>query len=545
MKSDLDTTQHNSASTSRPTDWYKDTVIYQVYPRSFQDTNGDGVGDIPGITLRLEHLADLGVDTVWLSPVFKSPMKDFGYDVSDYCDIDPLFGTLSDFDELLKKAHSLGLKVMVDQVLSHTSDEHPWFLESRSNRNNPKSNWYVWADPKDDGSPPNNWMSIFGGSAWQWDTRRRQYYLHNFLEEQPDLNFHEPEVQEALLETMRFWLERGVDGFRMDTVNYYFHDAKLRDNPPNIPSLKQPVEKRSHSTYDHQHHFYDKSQPDNLAWLTRMRSLCDQYNAVLLGEVGCEWQIERMVEYTEGGDRLHTAYSFALFGPDHSAQFIREQLGPFVEKQNDTWPCWATSNHDVRRLASRWLAKGDNEASRQALEGYLIMLATLFGTPCIYQGEELGLTEADLAFEDLVDPPGITFWPDYKGRDGCRTPMVWDSSKHGAFSENKPWLPVPEEHLTRNYKTQFDDENSLLNFYKRVLTWRKETPVARRGSFEFLDIAPELLAFERVLDQTKLTVLINLSDEDLEIPELVGEIHFGEAVNTLKPGGYQVRLSAL
>ena len=529
----------------RPSDWYKDAVIYQVYPRSFQDSDGDGVGDLKGITSRLEHLADLGVDTVWLSPIFKSPMKDFGYDVSDYCDIDPLFGELKDFDNLLDKAHSLGLKVMIDQVLSHTSEEHPWFEESRADRTNSKANWYVWADPEDDGTPPNNWMSIFGGSAWQWDTRRRQYYLHNFLTEQPDLNFHEPEVQDALLGTMKFWLDRGVDGFRLDTVNFYFHDAKLRSNPPNIGSLKTAPIHRSHSTYDHQHHFYDKSQPENLGWLTRMRQLCNSYNAVLLGEVGCEWQIERMVEYTQGNNRLHTAYSFAFFGADHSAEFIREQLRPFIDNQDDTWPCWATSNHDVERLASRWKNSGEKEATRLALEGYLVMLATLFGTPCIYQGEELGLTEAELDFEDLVDPPGITFWPEYKGRDGCRTPMVWDASTFGSFSDTKPWLPVPEAHLSKNLQDQINDSESLVNFYKRILHWRKETPASRRGTFKFLDMDPNLLAYSRELDCEVITVIINLSEYPTEASAVDGELCFGQSASVLEPGGYQVLISKL
>jgi len=527
----------------RPHEWYKDAVIYQIYPRSFQDTTGDGIGDLRGITSRLDYLAELGVDTLWLSPFFKSPMKDFGYDVSDYCDVDPTFGNLADFTELVSKAHSLGLRIIIDQVLSHTSDQHPWFEESRRDRSNDKANWYVWSDPKDDGTPPTNWLSIFGGSAWQWDARRRQYYLHNFLTEQPDLNFHEPQVQEALLQTMKFWLDLGVDGFRLDTVNYYFHDQHLRDNPPNISSMTQDPSDRSHSVYDHQHHYYDKSRPENIAWLGRMRDLCDAYKAILLGEIGCERQIERMLEYTLGDDKLHTAYSFAFMGPDHSAKFITEQVSPFVAHQTESWPCWATSNHDVKRTASRWLVKGDAQASRVALEGYAVLLATLFGTPCIYQGEELGLTEADLAFEDLVDPPGITFWPEYKGRDGCRTPMVWSAEAPNAgFSTAKPWLPVSPDHLDRSVDLQRADATSLHAFYMSLLKWRKQTPIARRGEFSFVDTQGPVLAYERTQQGQTLRVDINLGDQPAAIAPLNGELCFGVAGEQLKPGEYRVML---
>lgn len=525
----------------RPPEWYKDAVIYQVYPRSFQDSTGDGVGDLQGISSRLEYLSDLGVDTVWLSPFFKSPMKDFGYDVSDYCDVDPIFGNLDDFKKLVEKAHSLGLRIIIDQVLSHTSDQHPWFVESRKNRTNDKANWYVWADPKDDGTPPTNWLSIFGGTAWQWDARRRQYYLHNFLTEQPDLNFHEPEVQEAILASMKFWLDLGVDGFRLDTVNYYFHDQRLRDNPPNISSMTQNPSDRSHSVYDHQHHYYDKSRPENIAWLGRMRELCDGYQAVLLGEIGCERQIERMLEYTLGDDKLHTAYSFALMGPDHSAEFITEQVMPFVENQTESWPCWATSNHDVKRTASRWLVEGEAEASRSALESHAVLLATLFGTPCIYQGEELGLTEADLAFEDLVDPPGITFWPEYKGRDGCRTPMVWSAEAVNAgFSDAKPWLPVSPEHLAKAVDQQVSNSESLHAFYVRLLNWRKRNDVVRRGEFRFVDALQPLLAYERSLDNQTVRVDINLGAMSAAVDEVSGELVFGVPGTELQPGEYRV-----
>jgi len=527
----------------RPTDWYKDAVLYQVYPRSFQDTNGDGVGDLNGITQRLDYLADLGVDTVWISPFFKSPMKDFGYDVSDYCDVDPIFGDLQDFDQLIEAAHAKGLRVIIDQVLSHTSNKHPWFEQSRSDRTNERANWYVWADPQDDGTPPSNWLSIFGGSAWHWDARRRQYYLHNFLVEQPDLNFHEVQVQDALLDSMRFWLDRGVDGFRLDTANFYFHDQKLRDNPPNITSMTQDPTDRSHSVYDHQHHYYDKSRPENIAWLGRMRTLCDEYQAILLGEIGCERQIERMLEYTSGRERLHTAYSFALMGPDHSAEFMTAQVKPFVESQNISWPCWATSNHDVKRTASRWLTGDSVTASRTAQEGYALMLATLLGTPCIYQGEELGFVEADLAFEDLVDPPGITFWPEYKGRDGCRTPMAWSNQgTYAGFSQVKPWLPVEPEHQQNAVDLQVSDTDSLHSFYRQILAWRKHTEVARRGEFRFVATNSDIFAYERFSGTNTLRFDINLGETEASLEQVEGQLIFGKLGTSLLPGEYRLLL---
>lgn len=527
----------------RPKEWYKDAVIYQIYPRSFQDSTGDGIGDLNGIRSRLDYLTELGIDTIWLSPFFKSPMKDFGYDVSDYCDVDPIFGSIDDFKQLVNRAHELGLRVIIDQVLSHTSDQHPWFRESRQSRSNSKANWYVWADPKDDGTPPNNWLSIFGGTAWQWDARRRQYYLHNFLTEQPDLNFHEPEVQDAILGTMKFWLDIGVDGFRLDTVNYYFHDERLRDNPPNIASMTKEPGERAHSVYDHQHHYYDKSRPENLVWLGRMRELCDQYQAVLLGEIGCERQIERMLEYTLGEHKLHTAYSFALMGPDHSAEFITQQVEPFVQHQNDSWPCWATSNHDVMRTASRWLLPNNQLPNRSSLESYAVLLATLIGTPCIYQGEELGLTEAELAFEELVDPPGITFWPEYKGRDGCRTPMVWsDNLKNAGFSSGKTWLPVATKHLSKAVNLQSQKSDSLLSFYSNLFRWRCETPVARRGEFKFIAAEPSVLAYTRTLDGQTLRVDINLGPDRASIDPCAGQHIFGTEGSSLEVGEYRVVL---
>ena len=430
-------------------DWWRGAVIYQIYPRSYQDSNGDGVGDLKGIIARLPHIAGLGADAIWISPFFKSPMKDFGYDVDDYLAVDPMFGTMADFEALIAEAHRLGLKVMIDLVLSHTSDQHAWFKESRSSRDNAKADWYVWSDPKPDGSPPNNWLSIFGGSAWQWDTRRMQYYLHNFLSEQPDLNFHNMDVQQALLDVTRFWLERGVDGFRLDTINFYVHSQGLEDNPALPPELRNDQTAPAVNPYNFQDHLYDKSRPENLAFLKRFRTLLDEYPAIAsVGEVGDSQRgLEVVASYTSGGDKVHMCYAFDFLAPEKiSAANVKKVLEDFGREASDGWSCWAFSNHDVVRHASRW---GAGEADRTAyLKVISALLMSLRGSVCLYQGEELGLGEAELNFDDLQDPYGIRFWPEFKGRDGCRTPMVWDDSKNGGFSSAKPWLPVAKEPLS-------------------------------------------------------------------------------------------------
>jgi alpha-glucosidase len=496
--------------------WWRGGVVYQIYPRSFQDSNGDGIGDLPGITARLEHIARLGADGIWLSPFFKSPMKDFGYDVSDYCDVDPMFGTLADFRALVARAHELGLKVMIDQVLSHTSEEHPWFQESRRSASNPKADWYVWADAKDDGNPPNNWLSIFGGSAWQWDTRRCQYYFHNFLTSQPDLNFHHPEVQDALLATVKFWLELGVDGYRLDTANFYFHDAQLRDNPGRGRPRGDDPAVNPFNPYGWQQHRYDKSQPENLAFLRRLRALVDQYpDTTLVGEIGDDDSLARMAEYTQGGDKLHMAYTFELLGPDHSAAFLHKVLSRVDAEIGDGWPCWALSNHDCMRLATRW---GGAEPPMALLRLAAAMQLSLRGSVCLYQGDELGLPEAELAFEDLQDPYGITMWPEFKGRDGCRTPMPWSSTAPGlGFSEAKPWLPLAAPHAALAVGAQEADAHSLLAFYRHFLAWRRGQPALRLGSLSLWPAHPQVLSFVREHEGQRLLCSFNFSAAAAEI----------------------------
>lgn len=493
-------------------DWWRGAVIYQIYPRSYQDSNGDGIGDLKGIIRRLPYIASLGADAIWISPFFKSPMKDFGYDVSDYCDVDPMFGTLADFDDLITEAHRLGLRVMIDEVISHTSDEHPWFKESRSSRDNPRADWYVWADAKPDGTPPTNWLSIFGGSAWQWDTRRQQYYLHNFLAEQPDLNFHNKEVQDALLGVTRFWLDRGVDGFRLDTINFYFHSQGLEDNPPLPPELRNDQTAPAVNPYNYQDHIYDKSRPENLAFLARFRALLDEYPAAAaVGEVGDSQRgLEVVASYTAGGDKVQMCYAFDFLAPEKiSAAKVRTVLEDFGAAASDGWSCWAFSNHDVMRHASRW---GKGEADRTAyLKVISALLMSLRGSVCLYQGEELGLGEADLAFEDLQDPYGIRFWPEFKGRDGCRTPMVWDeNAENGGFSSAKPWLPVPREHLAQAVSAQQGDQNSLLEHYRRFLAFRRAHPAFAKGEIEFLAGEGDVVAFTRRQGNEEIVCAFNL-----------------------------------
>jgi alpha-glucosidase len=505
--------------------WWKEAIIYQVYPRSYLDTNGDGVGDLPGITARLDYIASLGVDIVWLSPFFKSPQKDFGYDISDYCDVDPLFGSLADFEALIAKAHSLGLKIMIDQVMSHTADAHPWFVESRSSRDNPKSDWYVWSEPLADGNPPNNWLSVFGGSAWQWDTRRKQYYMHNFLVSQPQLNFHNPEVQQAHLDALRFWLERGVDGVRMDACVFHFHDRQLRSNPPALVRDTSTV--TDVNPYGMQAHIYDKTQPENIAFLQKVRALLNEFGAVSIGEVSSDDALAQMAEYTEGGDKLHMAYSFNLLTPEFSSAHIRKQVEEFNARVKDGWASWSVGNHDAIRVATRWAAGDITPASRSSLSKLVLaMQLSLKGTPCLYQGDELALPEADVPFELLQDPYGITFWPEFKGRDGCRTPMPWTAQAPDAgFTTDKPWLPVPAEHLALAEEIQDKDPQSMLNFQRRIIHWRRTMPQITRGEIVFFDAPEQALALRRDLPgHPSVLAVFNVTNAPLTFdwPEAAG-----------------------
>ncbi len=495
-------------------DWWRGAVIYQIYPRSFQDSNGDGVGDLPGITRRLDYVAALGVDAIWISPFFTSPMKDFGYDVSDYRDVDPMFGTLADFDALVVRAHALGLRVMIDLVLSHTSDQHPWFKESRAGRTGARADWYVWADPKPDGTVPNNWPSVFGGTAWAWDGKRMQYYLHNFLSSQPDLNFHNPDVQAALLDVARFWLDRGVDGFRLDTINFYFHDKLLRDNPPLPADLRNGSIAPMVNPYNWQEHIHSKNQPENLEFLRKLRAVMEPYGAAAVGEVGdAQRGLEIMGAYTSGDDLMQMCYAFDFLGVEPlTASRIVEIFARLEAAAPDSWACWAYSNHDVERHFSRW---GLSDTSAKA---YATLLMCLRGSACLYQGEELGLSEVDIAFEDLQDPYGIEFWPEFKGRDGCRTPMVWNRDNgNGGFSSSKPWLPVPTNHLSRAVDQAEQQPDGLLAHYRRALALRHAHPALIRGAQTGMNADAAVLSFRRSIVGEQIFVGVNLADTPAEL----------------------------
>ena len=494
-------------------DWWRGAVIYQIYPRSYQDSNGDGIGDLGGIVQRLPHIAALGADAIWISPFFTSPMRDFGYDVSDYCDVDPMFGTLADFDAVVATAHDLGLRVMIDLVLSHTSDAHPWFKDSRAQVGD-KANWYVWADAKPDGTPPNNWLSVFGGSAWEWDGKRMQYFLHNFLTSQPDLNLHEPAVQEALLEVERFWLRRGVDGFRLDTINFYFADKLLRDNPALPPEQRNDSIAPSVNPYNWQNHIHSKNQPENLDFLRRFRAELEPYGAAAVGEVGdAQRGLEIMAEYTSGGDKVQMCYPFELLQPTRAtAGMLAETFARLTAAAPDAWPCWSYSNHDTVRHVTRW---GLTDAATRA---YATLLMCLRGSVCLYQGEELGLAEADVAFADLQDPYGIQFWPEFKGRDGCRTPMVWEqSNQSGGFSTGKPWLPVSPDHLAQSVAVQDGDEGSMLAHYRAAVALRHAHPALIRGAQSVVTAQGPVVCFTRSAGTDEVFVAANLSDSAAEV----------------------------
>jgi alpha-glucosidase len=502
--------------------WWQSAVIYQIYPRSFYDSNGDGIGDLPGIIQKLDYISRLNVDAIWVSPFFPSPMKDFGYDISDYCDVDPIFGTLEDFQTLLQKAHHRGLRVLIDQVWNHTSDQHPWFQESRSSRDNPKADWYVWADAQPDGSPPNNWLATFGGSAWAWDEQRQQYYLHNFLVSQPDLNWYNREVREAIFNVARFWLDLGVDGFRLDVVNFFTHDRLLRDNPVRPREQKRPAGADPNDPYFDNINQYNFCQPETLNILEEIRSLMDEYpGTTTLAEVSsAEDTIRTSSEYVQGNHRLHMAYNSSLMSHEPLSYDLLRNIITRVQKEAaEGVICWTGGTHDFPRLKSRWRPfLIDDAFTHEAFDHlFIALLISLEGSCCIYQGEELGLTQAELSYEQLQDPFGIAGYPQIKGRDGSRTPMPWQKDAlHGGFTNaEKPWLPIPEEHLECAVDRQEENANSLLNKYRRLLQWRQQQPALLGGSMELLDTPEPILGLRRWSKQQELVALFNLSPKPI------------------------------
>lgn len=483
--------------------WWRDGVIYQIYPRSFADGNDDGLGDLPGIISKLDYLADLGVDALWLSPIYPSPDKDFGYDVSNYLDIDPRFGSLSDFDLLLSEAHRRGLKIILDLVLNHTSDQHPWFLESRTSRDNPKADWYIWQD-----EIPNRWQSIFGGPAWTHTPERSQYYYHMFVPEQPDVNWRNPQVRQAMLEVVRFWLERGVDGFRLDVFNMYFKDDQLRENPPKL-GLR---------AFDRQRHIYDCDRPEMIPLLQELRGILDTYpERYTVGETFLSTR-DKIIQYV-GQDKLHAAFNFEFthskFTPAQYARYILDWETLYTE--HGIWPNYVLGNHDLPRMATRY-TKGEDDARLKVL---MALLLTLRGTPFLYYGEEIGMRDITLKRSEILDPPGKRYWPFYKGRDGCRSPMQWNDAPNAGFSSAKPWLPVHPNYRKRNVQTQQADPASLFQFTRQLLHLRRSHPALAHGDFTLLTKQPkDILAYLRETPQERLLVVLNFKDRPVHFPTL-------------------------
>lgn len=488
------------------TEWWHGAVLYEVYPRSFQDTDGDGVGDLRGVAARLDHIASLGVDAVWLAPFFASPQKDFGYDVSDHREVDPRLGTLADFDALVERAHALGLKVVIDQIWSHTSDAHPWFEDSRSCRSSARSDWYVWADPAEGGGPPNNWLSVFGGPAWTWDAGRGQFYLRRFLDCEPALNLHNPAVVEALVQTGHFWAYRGVDGLRFNAIDFLLHDPLLRDNP-DAAHAPAPV---SAKAFARQAHVNDMMQSGARNLLGRIRGLADAYPGVCtLGEVSSQpGALGRVARYTGDDAGLHMAYALRpLRGLDWHA--LSRMLSESAVSGERGWPCWSFGGHDEARVMTR-MADGCHAKARLLMA----LLLSMRGSVSIYQGEELGLPQAELEPGELRDPVGLAGVPGIAGRDGARTPMPWraDAAQAG-FTDGAPWLPMPAAHRALAADAQESDPDSMLRAYRAFLAWRRREPALRRGALRPLGLQEPLIGFLRSDGGEHVLAVFNLSGE--------------------------------
>jgi alpha-glucosidase len=487
--------------------WWQRGVIYQIYPRSFKDSNGDGIGDLSGITSKLDYLQWLGVDALWLSPFYPSPMADFGYDVADYRDVDPLFGDLAMFDELVAQAHRRGLKIIVDLVPNHTSDQHPWFVESRASRDNPKRDWYIWADPKADGGPPNNWLSAFGGSAWEWDEATGQYYLHSFLKEQPDLNWRNPAVKAAMFDVARFWLDRGVDGFRIDVIHFLIKDSQLRDNPP--ARIADIFHGREYDTFEH---IYDKNRPEVHGIIRDFRHLLDEYEErMAVGEVYLEDIQDWASYYGKQLDELHLPFNFRLIRTPWNAAAVRRSVDELeAVLPPGAWPNYVLGNHDQHRLVSRIGAVQARVAA--------MLLLTLRGTPTLYYGDEIGMTDVEIPSEREQDPwgkqvPGLGL-----GRDPERTPMQWDAGPNAGFSTVEPWLPVAPNYQQINVEHQLVDPTSILSLYRRLLAYRKATPALQWGNYQAVDGVPEVCyVFVRQADDQHVLVVLNFSDQEQRV----------------------------
>ncbi len=502
--------------------WWHDGVIYQIYPRSFADSNGDGIGDLPGITARLDYLAELGVDALWLSPFFPSPDVDFGYDVANYTDVDPQYGTLADFDALIAAAHARGLHIILDMVLNHTSDQHPWFQESRKSKDNPYRDWYLWR------AKPNNWQSVFGGGGWQLDPLTGEYYFHMFFKQQPDLNWRNPAVRQAILDVFRFWLDRGVDGFRLDVFNAYFKHADLPDQPTAF-GLRG---------FDRLKHVYDMDQPEMMPLLQELRALLAAYpgDRYVVGETFLS-SAEKAARYT-GIDRLHAAFNFeflnAPFEPRRMMRLINHWEHLLGEQD---WPNYVLNNHDITRTATRWHTGEKDDKLKMAA----LLLLTLRGTPFLYYGEEIGMRDLRIRRKsEIQDPVGRVYYPFFVGRDGCRSPMQWNGAINAGFCPPNvhPWLPVHADHVTRSLASQRVEPDSLWHFYQQLLAIRKRCAAITQGIF--LPIAPDsrvLLAYVRQSKEQTLLVAINFSsrEQGLVLGRELNQAHWRVLISSRRP----------
>ena len=525
--------------------WWRDGVIYQIYPRSFYDTHADGLGDLPGIIAKLDYIAQLGVDAIWLSPFYPSPDADFGYDISDHCEVDHRFGTLADFDKLLEEAHRRDIRVVLDMVLNHTSNQHPWFIESRRSPDSPQRDWYFWRDQKPGGKPPNNWQSVFGGGAWETDPASGQAYLHLFVKEQPDVNWRNAALRQAQLDVVRFWLARGADGFRLDVFNAYFKDENLRDNPKSL--LPLPVIGTRHVN--------DIDQPEMMPLLKELRGILDQYpDRYAVGETFFA-SAEKAASYC-GQELLHAVFSFEFTGvggfgggrlnPGSIRRKIEQRERIFIAA--GAWPTTVMGNHDVPRPASRYCRGEEDQKAKLAMA----LLLTLRGTPFLYYGDEIGMRDRNLRRSQILDPVGKRFWPLLRGRDGCRTPMQWDSSSQAGFTEGTPWLRVHSNSAWRNVEAQSKDPGSILSLTRRLIRLRKANPALTQGSQEFVESGSKrVLAFKRALPNQEVLVLLNFSGQKMQLQTEMTAINWrplfstdaGAAANNpavLQP--YEVRL---
>jgi len=510
--------------------WWRGAMFYEVYLRSYHDSDGDGIGDLPGLISRLDYIASLNVDGLWLSPFYPSPQEDFGYDVTDICGVDPMFGTMADLDRLIAEAHACELKLLIDVVPCHTSDQHDWFQDSRASRDADKADWYVWADSGPDGGPPNNWLSSFGGPAWTWDPRRSQYYYHPFLQCQPALNLRNPQTLDAVLDVFRFWMDRGVDGFRLDAIQCLTCDPLFRSNPPNPSGDRNPsLGGGANNPFRKQLHYFDRDVPESLPILEAFRAAMRdrEPERVIIGELADVDSTRTAVKYTKEGERLHAVYDFDLINAVDSVQGVRELLQVREDFLGSGAVMNVFTNHDSERAVSN-LTRFAVEAGKaeDAAKLLLFLQATLRGGGILFQGEELGLTQPEIAFEDMQDPWGKAFWPDFSGRDGVRTPLPWErKARHAGFTTaKKPWLPVPDAHAARAVDVQDSDPQSVLSFLRGLLAWRRDTPMLRSGTEAVVRQTDRaIIAYDRADASCRLTFVLNFSLDAAEFDVEAGD----------------------